>query len=103
MPAIPLVRVKSAAEAIEFARRFEGGRRHTAVMHSRNIEKLSAMARVMDCSIFVKNGPGIAGIGEGGEGHTSFTIAGPTGEGVTSARSFVRLRRCTLVDYFRIV
>ena len=103
MPAVPLVRVRSADEAIEFARRVEGGRRHTAVMHSRNIEKLSAMARAMDCSIFVKNGTGVAGIGQGGEGHTSFTIAGPTGEGVTSARSFVRRRRCVLVDYFRIV
>jgi acyl-CoA reductase-like NAD-dependent aldehyde dehydrogenase len=103
MPAIPLVRVKTADDAIAFAHRVEGGRRHTAVMHSRNIEKLSAMARAMDCSIFVKNGPAVAGIGEGGEGHTSFTIASPTGEGVTSARSFVRRRRCTLVDYFRIV
>lgn len=103
MPAIPLVRVADADEAIEFARKVEGGRRHTAVMHSKNIERLSAMARVMDCSIFVKNGPAIAGIGGGGEGHTSFTIASPTGEGLTSARSFVRRRRCTLVDYFRIV
>jgi len=103
MPAVPLVRVADADEAIDFARKAEGGRRHTAVMHSKNIEKLSAMARAMDCSIFVKNGPAIAGIGGGGEGHTSFTIASPTGEGLTSARSFVRRRRCTLVDYFRIV
>jgi len=103
MPAVPLVRVGSAEEAIDLAKRVEGGRRHTAVMHSKNIEKLSKMAREMDCSIFVKNGPAIAGIGAGGEGHASFTIAGPTGEGVTSAASFVRRRRCVLVDYFRIV
>jgi propionaldehyde dehydrogenase len=103
MPAVALVRVKTADEAIELAMRAEGGRRHTAVMHSKNIEKLSAMARAMECSIFVKNGPAYAGLGEGGEGHTSFTIAGATGEGVTSARSFVRRRRCVLVDYFRIV
>ncbi len=103
MPAIPLVRVKDSDEAVSLALRAEGGRRHTAVIHSRNIEMLSRMARVMDCSIFVKNGPSCAGLGLNGEGHTSFTIAGPTGEGVTSARSFVRRRRCTLVDYFRIV
>jgi len=103
MPAVPLVRVKNVDEAIELARRVEGGRRHTAVMHSRNVEKLSAMARAMDCSVFVKNGPAYSGLGEGGEGHTSFTIASPTGEGLTSARSFVRRRRCVLVDAFRIV
>ena len=61
------------------------------------------MARACDCSIFVKNGPHFAGLGEGGEGPTSFTIASPTGEGMTTARSFTRYRRCTLVDYFRIV
>jgi len=103
MPAIPLVRVKDVDEAIALAVKVEGGRRHTAVMHSRNIEKLSAMARAVDSSIFVKNGPAYSGIGQGGEGHASFTIAGPTGEGVTSARTFTRRRRCVLVDYFRIV
>jgi propionaldehyde dehydrogenase len=103
MPAIPLVRVKDVDEAIALAVKIEGGRRHTAVMHSRNVEKLSAMARAVDSSIFVKNGPAYSGIGQGGEGHASFTIAGSTGEGVTSARTFTRRRRCVLVDYFRIV
>ena len=65
--------------------------------------KLSRMARVIDCSIFIKNGPNYAGLGMGGEGFTSFTIAGRTGEGMTTARTFTRLRRCVLVDYFRIV
>ena len=72
-------------------------------MHSRNIDKLSRMARLCDCSIFVKIGPNYAGLGFGGEGPTSFTIASPTGEGMTAARSFTRVRRCTLVDHFRIV
>ena len=72
-------------------------------MHSRNIDKLSKMARLCDCSIFVKNGPHYAGLGFGGEGPTSFTIASPTGEGLTTARTFTRMRRCTLVDHFRIV
>jgi propionaldehyde dehydrogenase len=103
MPIMPLVRVADVDAAIDLAVQYEGGRRHTAVMHSKNIEKLSAMARRMNCSIFVKNGPSYAGLGMGGEGYTSFTIASPTGEGMTSPISFTRERRCTLVDYFRIV
>jgi acyl-CoA reductase-like NAD-dependent aldehyde dehydrogenase len=103
MPVLPLVRVRNVDEAIDYAVEVEHGYRHTATMHSRNIEKLSKMARACDCSIFVKNGPSFAGLGFGGEGPTSFTIASPTGEGMTTARTFTRLRRCTLVDYFRIV
>lgn len=103
MPVIPMIIVESAIEAIELAKRVERSNRHTAVMHSKNIEHLSRMARAMDCSIFVKNGPSFAGLGFGGEGFTTFTIASPTGEGLTSARTFTRERRCTLVDYFRIV
>jgi len=103
MPIMPLVRMRSVDEAIDYALLVEHGFRHTASMHSRNIEKLSRMARMCDCSIFVKNGPNYAGLGYGGEGPTSFTIASPTGEGMTTARSFTRLRRCTLVDTFRIV
>jgi acyl-CoA reductase-like NAD-dependent aldehyde dehydrogenase len=81
----------------------EHGYRHTASMHSTNIERLSVMARAMDTSIFVKNGPNFAGLGEGGEGHASFTIASPTGDGVTSARNFTRERKCIVVDQLRIV
>jgi aldehyde dehydrogenase len=103
MPILPMVRVRTVDEAIDYALLVEHGFHHTASMHSRNIEKLSRMARLCDCSIFVKNGPNFAGLGYGGEGPTSFTIASPTGEGMTTARSFTRLRRCTLVDYFRIV
>ncbi len=103
MPVLPLVRVRNADEGIDFAVEVEHGYRHTASMHSRNIDKLSKMARAMDCSIFVKNGPHASGLGWNGEGPTSFTIASPTGEGMTTARSFTRLRRCTLKDRFRIV
>ncbi|MFH1010456.1 MAG: aldehyde dehydrogenase family protein [bacterium] len=102
IPVLPLVRVASADEGIDLAKEVEGGLRHTAVMHSRNIDNLSRMAREMDCSIFVKNGPGAAGLGFGGEGYCSFSIASPTGEGLTRPRSFTRERRCTLVDHFRI-
>ena len=103
MPVMPVVRVANVDEAIDLALAYEGGRRHTATMHSRNIEKLSKMARLVNCSIFVKNGPTFAGLGMGGEGYASFTIASPTGEGMTSPISFTRERRCTPVDSFRIV
>ena len=103
MPVFPVVRVADVDEGIDLALAAEGGRRHTAAMHSRNIDKLSRMARLINCSIFVKNGPCYAGLGEGGEGYSSFSIASPTGEGLTGPRSFSRERRCVLVDHFRIV
>jgi acyl-CoA reductase-like NAD-dependent aldehyde dehydrogenase len=103
MPVIPLVTVDTAQEAMDLAKEVERGLGHTAVMHSRNIANLSRMARLMDVSIYVKNGPSYAGLGFGGEGFTTFTIASPTGEGLTKASTFTRERRCTLVDYFRIV
>lgn len=103
MPVIPIVAVKDIDEAIDFAVEVEQGNRHTAIMHSTNVEYLSRFARAVQTTIFVKNGPCYAGIGLGGEGHTSFTIAGPTGEGLTSARSFTRARRCVLVEGFRII
>jgi acyl-CoA reductase-like NAD-dependent aldehyde dehydrogenase len=103
MPVLPLVRMKSADEAIDFAVEVEHGFRHTAMIHSHDIEKLSRMAKVMNSSLFVKNGPCYAGLGQGGAGFTSFTIASPTGEGMTRARTFTRERRCTLADYFRII
>lgn len=103
MPIMPVVKAANADEAIDLAVEAEHGFRHTAVMHSKNLDNLSRMAREIDCSIFVKNGPCLAGLGYGGEGFCSFTIASPTGEGITRPRSFSRLRRCTLVDSFRIV
>ena len=103
MPVMPIVRVDNVDEAIDLAFECEHGFRHTAIMHSLNIAKLSKMARIMNCSIFIKNGPSYAGLGEGGAGFASFTIASPTGDGVTRARTFTRERRCTIVDYFRIV
>jgi acyl-CoA reductase-like NAD-dependent aldehyde dehydrogenase len=103
MPVIGVAAARDVDAAIDFAKEVEGGNFHTASMYSKNVDKLSRMARVIDCSIFIKNGPNYAGLGEGGEGYTSFTIASPTGEGMTTARSFTRFRRCTLVDSFRIV
>jgi aldehyde dehydrogenase len=103
MPFMPFVRVRNVDEAIRLSLEAEHGYRHTSVMHSRNVENMSRFARACDCSIFVKNGPSIAGLAVGGEGYISYSIASPTGEGITTARTFTRKRRCTMVDAFRII
>ena len=103
MPILPIVRVNNIDEAISLAVKAEHGFRHTAHMHSKNIDNLTRFARAIETTIFVKNAPSYAGIGFGGEGHTTFTIAGPTGEGITSAKSFTRQRRCVLSESFRII
>ena len=103
MPILPIVRVNNIDEAVRMAVRAEHGNRHTAHMHSKNIDNLTKFARAVETTIFVKNAPSYAGIGFGSEGHTTFTIAGPTGEGLTSARSFTRKRRCVMSDSFNIV
>lgn len=103
MPVMGLHRVRDVDEAIAAAVRAEHGYGHTASMYSTHIDSLHRMARAMDVSIFIKNAPNFSGLGHGGEGYTSFTIASPTGEGLTTAISFTRERRCTLKDHFRIV
>ncbi len=103
MPVLPIVRVNDIDEAIDLACQAEHGNRHSAHIHSKNVDHLTAFARAVETTIFVKNAPSYAGIGAGGEGHTTFTIAGPTGEGLTSARSFTRQRRCVMADGLHIV
>ena len=103
MPVLPITGVPDVDRAIVLAKEAEHGCGHSAGMYSRDIDALSRMARTINTSIFTKNGPFYAGLGEGGEGHTSFTIASPTGEGLTGPASFSRLRRCVMVDHFRIV
>lgn len=104
MPVLGIVKIEHDIHAaIQKAIRAEGGCHHTALMHSQNVTHLSMAARALDTTIFVKNAPSYAGLGFNGEGYTSLTIATPTGEGITSARSFTRLRRCVLHGNFRIV
>lgn len=103
MPVIGFARLKTVEDCIVAAVQAEHGFGHTATMHSTNIDVLSAMAKIINTSIFVKNGPSFAGLGMTGEGYTSFTIASPTGEGLTTPISFTRERRCTLKDSFRII
>jgi aldehyde dehydrogenase len=102
MPFLPIVRVKSVEEGIEHSVESEHGYKHTAVIHSHDVENITAMARAMDTTIFVKNGPSVAGLGLGGEGYLSFSVATPTGEGITNPRTFTRVRRCVMVDNLRI-
>ncbi|GAB4325900.1 MAG: aldehyde dehydrogenase EutE [Candidatus Zixiibacteriota bacterium] len=103
MPILPFVRCRSVEEAMEWAIISEHKFEHTFIMHSTSVANLSAMAQRCNGNIFVKNGPNLAGLGYGGEGYTTLSIAGTTGEGMTKASTFTRPRRCTLVDYFRIV
>jgi aldehyde dehydrogenase len=103
MPVMPIVRVKDVDAAIDLAFRSEHGFRHTASIHSTNVDAITRMARVMNCSIFVANGSNIAGLGSEGEGYTSFSIASPTGEGLTRPRTFSRVRRVSVVGALNIV
>ncbi len=103
MPVLPVVRVANVDTAIDLAVRMEHGFRHTASIHSTNVDAITRMARAMNCSIFVANGPNLAGLGADGEGFTSFSIASPTGDGLTRPRTFSRERRVTVVGALRIV
>lgn len=103
MPVMPVVRVHNVDDAIDLAVRSEHGFRHTASIHSTNVDTITRMARAMNCSIFVANGPNYSGLGEGGEGFTSFSIASPTGEGLTRPRHFSRVRRISVIGALRIV
>ena len=98
MPFLPFVRCRDANEAIEKAQHYEHGYRHTAIIHSNDVRNMTHMGRVMDTTLFVKNGPCMASLGLGGEGYLSFSIATPTGEGVTTPLTFTRERRCSLID-----
>jgi len=98
MPFLPFVRCRNVDEAIEKAKYYEHGFRHTAIIHSNHVRNMTRMGKIMDVTLFVKNGPCMAALGLGGEGYLSFSIAGPTGEGVTTPLTFTRERRCSMVE-----
>ena len=102
MPFLPIIRVKSVEEGIQASLVAEHSYKHTAIIHSHDVEHITAMARALDTTLFVKNGPSMAGLGLGGEGYLSFSIATPTGEGITNPKTFTRIRRCVMVDNLRI-
>lgn len=98
MPILGIVRAKDVDDAIEQAVWLEHGNRHSAHMHSRNVENLTKFGKAIDTAIFVKNAPSYAALGFGGEGFCTFTIASRTGEGLTSASTFTKRRRCVMSD-----
>ena len=98
MPFVPFVRCSNVDEAIELAKHYEHGFRHTSIIHSRDVRNMTKMARALDTTLFVKNGPCMSALGLGGEGYLSFSIAGPTGEVVTTPMTFTRERRCILIE-----
>lgn len=103
MPVLGISRVQTIGEAIECAVMAEQGCQHSAYIHSTNVHNMSMAATALNTTIFVKNAPSLAGLGFGGEGCTTLTIATPTGEGITSAKTFTRSRRCVLKGDFRII
>jgi aldehyde dehydrogenase len=103
MPFVPFVRVPEVDTAIALAKKYEHSFKHTSIIHSRNVETITRMGREMDTTLFVQNGPSTAGLGSGGEGYLSFSIATPTGEGVTTPLTFTRQRRSTTVKALRVL
>lgn len=98
MPILGMVRVKDFDEALQTALWLEHGNRHSAHIHSKNVDRITAYAKALDTAILVKNGPSYAALGFGGESICTFTIASKTGEGLTSAKSFTKARRCVMTD-----
>jgi len=103
MPFLPFVRCRDIDDAIEKAVRSEHRFCHTAMIHSHNVCHMTRMGKAVNTTLFIKNGPSMAGLGLGGEGYLSFSIAGPTGEGVTTPLTFTRERRCSMIDDLRIL
>ncbi len=102
MPFLPITRVKSLEEGVAHSLEAEHGYKHTSIIHSHDLEALTQMGRALDTTLFIKNGPCMSGLGLGGEGYLSFSIATPTGEGVSNPRTFTRVRRCVMVDNLKI-
>ncbi|MCB0213214.1 MAG: aldehyde dehydrogenase EutE [Anaerolineae bacterium] len=103
MPVLAVVRVRDFEAAVDLAVEMEEGLHHSAIIHSANIYHMSEFGKAINTTLYVKNAPSYAGLGFGGEGYTSFTIAGRTGEGMTTCRTFTRFRRCSLVGAFSSV
>ncbi len=103
MPFVPFVRVKDFDEALRLALKHEHGFGHTAIIHSNNLANITRMGRAMNTTIFVANGPCTAGLGVGGEGYPSYSIATPTGEGITNPMTFTRFRRVGISGALRII
>ncbi len=98
MPILPVVRVRDFDEALKGALAADGGRGHTAMLHTNNTARITQFNKAMNCSVVVVNAPSYACCGLEGEGFLAMTIAGPTGEGYTRPRTFTRQRRLTIAN-----
>ena len=96
MPFIPIVRVPNADAGIAASVEAEHGYRHTAIVHSNNMDVVTRMARAMNTTLFVQNAPCTAALGSDSPGYLSFSIATPTGEGITTPMTFTRERQIVL-------
>ncbi len=103
MPMMPIVSCPDFEAAVREAKRAEHNYRHSAIIHTLDVNHMTYMAKEMDTTIFVKNGASVAGLGLGGEGYLSYSIATTTGEGITTPKTFTRIRRCVLVENLRII
>lgn len=103
MPFLPINRCRDIDEAVRKAVHFEHGFGHTTIIWSQSVDNMTKMGKAANTTLFVKNGACMAGLGLGGEGYGSFSIATPSGEGVTSPLTFTRVRRCVMVDNLRIL
>ncbi len=104
MPVMPIVKVKDFQEGLECSIKAEHGFRHTALIHSKDMDRITEYARAMNTTVCVANGYSNQGDGpDDGEAYMAFTIATPTGEGVTSPRNFCRIRRLSVAGSLRFV
>jgi aldehyde dehydrogenase len=103
MPMVPIISVPDFETGVQQAKQAEHGYRHSAIIHSTNVGNMTHMGREMDTTIYVKNGPCVAGLGLGGEGYLSYSVATTTGEGITTPKTFTRVRRCVMVENLRII
>jgi aldehyde dehydrogenase len=103
MPMLPVIPVENVDEGIQLAKVAEHGYKHSSMIHSLNVINMTKMARALESTLFVKNGPCVAGLGSGGEGYASFSVATTTGEGITTPDTFTRKRRCVMVDSLSMI
>jgi len=104
MPVIPVVRVRDYKEGLRFSLEAERGYAHTAIIHSKDMDRITEFALTMNTTIVVANGYSTQGDGpDSGEAYMGFTIATPTGEGITSPRSFCKVRRLAVAGSLRFV
>jgi aldehyde dehydrogenase len=103
MPFLPIVRVRDFDAGVKAALQAEHGYRHTAIVHTRNVEHATRMARALNTTLFIQNAASTAALGVNGPGYFSHTVATPTGEGVTTPLTFTRERQFTIGGALRFI